>query len=129
MSTHTILGEEGRQRVLAAINQLNMEHAWDIEIKRHKNRRTLSQNNLMWMWYTTIGNHLGYAPPEIHEILMKMFLAPRVIILDGEEYELRSTSKLSTEEMTDYLDNIYRWAAGEQGIILPLPEELHGSTP
>jgi len=88
-------------------------------------KRTLSQNNLMWAWVTEIANyvsdHTGYEKDEVHEDFKKRFLSGKSVVIDGMEVKHYSTKKLSTTEMTEYMDRIYRWATTELGLTLPLP--------
>ncbi len=129
MSTYTIRSAKDRDRASVAVGLLNLEgeRAWDVTIEKHVEQRTLSQNRLMRMWNKVIGDERGYTQDEIHELLMPLFLVPKIVKIGSVERLVYTTKGLSIGEMSEYLDHIYRWAAGE-GIILPLPEELHERT-
>ena len=121
--------EEDRKQVLETITLLNLEKPWTVEIKPYRKKRTLSQNALMWKWIETVANHVsqhtGYTKAEVHEHFKAMFLPPKRVEIGGKVSEQRTTTKLTTKEMAQYMDAIYRWAAGELGLVLPIPEELH----
>ena len=69
-----------------------------LRIERYTEPRTLSQNALMWLWFTCI---------------------ERETVIAG------GTSKLTTLQMTDFLRKVQADAATELGIMLPLPEDRY----
>jgi len=109
------------QSFLAAINY-SPESPYEVSIGPYKKRRSLEMNNLYWDWVTTIGDDLGYTKEEMHEVLMRKFLAPRVMEIDGEQVEVYSTRVLKVREMSEYMEHIARFAA-EMGIALRHPED------
>lgn len=116
-------------RVLSLIGALNLEKPWRVTIERYTKRRTPSQLALYWRWLDQVVQHIhehtGQDKDDVHEALKAKFLPARIVELDGQPYEVRSTKKLSTAEMTAYIDKVYWWATSELGLMLPLPEELH----
>jgi hypothetical protein len=65
--------------------------------------------------YKAIGDYIGYSQDEMHKILKFKFLRTERI-LNGESFEvLKSTTSLSVEDMTDYMDKIESWAVTELG--------------
>jgi len=126
--SHIIRDADTKADALASIANLNLEKPWRIIIERQTNRRTLSQNSLMWKWLNLVADHVrdhtGYESGEVHELLKKMFLMPKIIEIGGASTEVYSTKGLTTVEMSAYMDAIYRWATSELGMILPVPEDL-----
>lgn len=116
-------------RAAKLIAQLNPEKPWRITIERYTKRRTPSQLALYWRWLDQVVQHIhehtGQDKDDVHEALKAKFLPARIVELDGQPYEVRSTKKLSTQEMGAYIDKVYWWATSELGLMLPLPEELH----
>ena len=100
---------------------------WRVTIAPYIKNRTTDQNNLLWKWYTEIANHTGHTAEEIHEYCKASFLAPKFIRIGTEKFavEYRTTTKLTTAEMSDYIERVYAWAAVELEVRLPLPEEMH----
>ena len=129
MTEIIIRDEDGRQRALDTIGLLNIEKPWQIEWKPYVKRRSLSQNALMWKLVGAVVDHVkdhtGHDADEIHEFFKQKFLMPKGISMGGEVYEYRSTKKLTTAEMSSYMDAIYRWATSDLGLVLPVPEEMH----
>ena len=119
----SIHDEESQRRCAAAIMALDVSKQFWCYFERKKDRRTISQNSLYWDWLSSIGRHFGYEKEEIHEVLMRKFLTPGIVDIDGEEYEVYSTKKLPKNVMSEYMDSISRFAESE-GIVLKRPEDM-----
>ncbi len=122
-----ISDEAGRQKALNEIAHLDLDDKkWEITVKRHRKRRSLKQNNLMWMWIDEITPYVseatGYEKDEIHELFKQNFLPHIKLEMGDLTAERYSTKDLDTKEMSEYCDRIHRWASGF-GITLPLPPE------
>lgn len=94
-------------------------------IELHKWSRTLEQNSLMWYWFTIIGNSMGYTKEEVYYEMLEMFapIYTRRSIKTGKPVqEKMTTSMMSVEQMSDFLDCVDRFAA-EWNIILPRKED------
>ena len=114
-----------KQRVKDHIDQLP-DRRYEVAINVHHDKRTYSQNRLMWLWYACICKETEgeYDSEELHNYFKEKFLKKRTISVFGEEMEgTMSTKNLNTLEFKEYLDKIQRFASGELGIILPLPSD------
>ena len=122
-----IRNEEMRRRVISFLSNLNIEKPWEITIEPYRKKRSLSQLRLMWLWIGEVAEHVrehtGMDSEDVHAFLKEKFLPPRIIEIAGEAVEYRTTTKLTTAEMSEYMDRIYAWATTELGLLLPLPEE------
>jgi len=126
MTAHTIRTEDQRQQVMNLIARLDLSKPWSVEVKRKTKSRTTSQNALMHKWFGIIADETGHGAEEIKEIYRDMFLGKTVVLLGDDEHAVgKSTTKLSTAEMSAFMDQILGHATGELGIMLPLPEEMH----
>lgn len=94
-----------------------------VTIRRNTERRTISQNALMWMWFACIEDETGTPPVDIHDFYCKKFLSRSVRYDTREETVYCGTSRLSKEEFTNFLNNVQADAASELGIKLPTPED------
>lgn len=124
-----IIRDEGmRTRVVQHIAALNVDKPWAITIEPYKERRTLSQNALMWKWVEAVVMHIheatGQEKEDVHEWLKTQFLPAKVIEIDGRVVFRYSTKGLTTAGMSKYMDKIYAWATTEMGLLLPVPEDL-----
>lgn len=99
------------------------------EIRRHaffagtpekKQTRSQKQNRYMFgVVYKLIADHTGYTPEEVHQLMTKEFLGYENL---GEKF-IKSTTRLNTKEMEEYLENVRRFASVELGCYVPLPNE------
>jgi len=119
-----IYNEQSWRVVLKLINALNLEHEWDITIERHKKKRSLGQNALMHKYFEIIADETGNSAPDIKEAYRDMFLGKVPVVLGTEERLAgRSTTALTTKEMSEFLEKILAHAGSELGIVLPLPDD------
>ncbi len=121
-----------------------------IELKEKRERRSIDQNALYWLWLTHISNSVGYTKEDLHLLYRAKFLQKdetyitsiiyaelweklkvrinRFQLFDGLDMVINiisySTSKdLNTKEMTEYMENIRDHAAQTWGIVLLTLEE------
>ena len=97
--------------------------AYTITIKKASTKRSVPQNDLMWMWLACIERETGTPKDDVYMYYCKKFLIKTIQIGDRMERIYNTSSKLNTEEMTVFLNKIQADAATELGIRLPLPED------
>lgn len=90
-------------------------------IKRASEKRTISQNDLMWMWCSCVEDETGTPKQDVYNHYCKKFLSKPDPLGDGIIND--TSSHLNTKEMTDFLMKIQADAASELGITLPVPED------
>jgi len=114
-----------REAISGYIRQLPDGKKYDIHINLKREKRSLPQNRLYWMWLTCISDDTGSDKDQLHKEFSKMFLHKDTVVgIGGELVEVPvSTTKLNSAQFTDYLNNIQVFAASELGIVLPLPED------
>jgi len=125
MTTHSITNEHQRAAIIKAISALNLDKAWTVELKRKTKGRSLSQNALYHKWLGIVAQDTGNDHDDLHEFCKDKWCPVKVVEMFGEQKEVRSTKKLTTAEMTEYMDRVYAFFVGDFGILLPIPEELH----
>ena len=96
---------------------------YSITIKRANQKRSIPQNDLMWMWLTCIERETGTPKDDVYMYYCKRYLMKTIQIGDKQERIYNTSSKLTSEEMTEFLNKIQADAATELGIRLPLPED------
>jgi hypothetical protein len=98
--------------LIEKIKSLDFSHRWKVIVYQESDKRSNEQNERLWGYlYTSIGNHFGYRPDEIHEMCKYKFLKREIVIEDEVIPVVKSTSKLTVQEFTDYMRNIETWAA------------------
>lgn len=90
-------------------------------------KRTLPQNSLYWAYLHIISRETGNDIEDLHYSFRFSFLEPQLVeVSDFNKCgrtmvaELRSTTSLSKQEFTDYLERI----CAETGIPIPNAEEI-----
>lgn len=116
-----IRDEAIRRRVIDVLSAIKLPTF--IEWGPPKTKRTLSQNDLLWMWHEHIAKQTGHTKDEVHEVIKDMFCPSRKVEFNGEERVIRSTRILEKPEMSEMMDRYYVWAC-ENGWYLPIPEEM-----
>jgi len=95
-----------------------------ITVSKQKRQRSINQNAYYWLILKLIGENLGYFAEEMHSVFAIMFLK-KIITLGIHSIEsYRSTTKLSTVEFEEYLQNIRIFCSSELEIFIPLPNEI-----
>lgn len=126
----SVTNDHQRQLAIGVLQCLSLDgKEWQVTIERKKKRRTLSQNALMWKWLNEVAQQIqketGQDADDVHEFFKARFLPKRIVeIGDETETLIGSTKKLTTAEMSEYMNRIHAWAASELGIYLPVPEDL-----
>ena len=100
------------------------QHAFETAKPVKGMTRSQKQNAYYWgVVLKTIGAELGYLPDEVHQLMQKEFLKYEHL---GEIF-VKSTTKLNTKEMEEYLANVRRFASTELSILIMLPNETEFS--
>lgn len=96
---------------------------YHITIKRASEKRSIAQNDLMWMWLSCIERETCTPKDDIYMYYCKKFLMKTVRVGEKLERIYNTSSKLNTEQMKDFLDKIQADALTEFGIRLPDPKD------
>lgn len=97
-----------------------------VSIVEWKEKRSLSQNALLWKWNGEIAAQLTrtgkgkFNQDDIHEYLKDLYCPPKPISVMGETRYVKSTKLLDTGDMTRYLEQIDMWAH-QRGLRLTIP--------
>ncbi|MGA9606539.1 MAG: recombination protein NinB [Rouxiella badensis] len=87
-----------------------------VSIVEWREKRTLSQNSLMWKWNEEIAKQVSktgkgkFTSEELHEYLKEIYCPAKPITVFGETRYVKSTKLLDTGEMTRYLEQVDAWA-------------------
>ncbi|WP_431296506.1 YbcN family protein [Rahnella sp. PAMC 25559] len=98
-----------------------------VSIKEWHDKRSVSQNALLWKWNGEIAGQLvkaekgTFTGEQLHEYLKEIYCPAKAITVMGETRYVKSTKLLDTGEMTIYLDQLNTWAR-QRGIRLTIPD-------
>ena len=96
---------------------------YHITIKKASEKRSIPQNDLMWMWLSCIERETGTSKDDIYMYYCKKFLMKTIQVGERLERIYSTSSKLTSEQMTDFLNKIKEDAQAELGITLPQPQD------
>jgi len=78
-----------------------------IKEKVDGNKRSIEANKFLWgKLYKSIGQFTGYLPMEVHLLCGHLFLSEQKTINGVQVPYVRSTTDLTIEEFTSYIQNI-----------------------
>lgn len=119
--------EEDRQAVIDYLSRLSFSKGQEFsaDIKRKSTKRTSPQNALFHMWVRCIASETGNSNETVKKVLCRKFLGFDTSECMGETIgEVRHTSTLTTEQMTEFMNQVEAFAS-DYGIILPHPEDRY----
>lgn len=99
-----------------------------VEVKKKHPKRTLAQNSYLYLLLSYFACETGYSVDEVKIDIFKrrcnkVIFEKEVVNKKGDTIKsLRSSSDLTTAEMTTAIDRFRNWSA-EQGIYLPSPND------
>jgi hypothetical protein len=105
------LTKDNLPMLVEKLKTLDFTHRWRVTVTDAKANRSLEQNERLWELYSSIGNHLGIEKDKIHELMGYKFLRYQTEIAGNAVELVKSTTKLTTKEMTEYQENCERWAS------------------
>ena len=98
-----------------------------VTIEKPTKNRSNPQNSYLWaVPYKIIADETGDDAKSVHHAMAEMFLSSPGNVVK----KVKSTTKLSTVEFNEYVDNVIKWAAMFLGVYIPLPneEQMWGDT-
>ena len=122
----TISSEEDMQALVEKLSALPFDkgQTYEVTYKRKIRKRSIPQNRLYWLWLACIADETGTDSEDLHRVFARKYLSCDVIEVMGEKVlKIPSTTTLSTQTFTEYIEKIRVFAATELGITLPDPED------
>ena len=106
------------EKAAESVARLNPEKHWRIEVVRHQERRSLSQNKRYWAAITELARETGHSKDEMHEAMKRKFLEPVIVNLGDEEIPVTASSaKLGKQIFSEFMEQVIAFAATEFGIV------------
>jgi hypothetical protein len=123
--TFKILKTGDKRKVIDYISRLPETKRYTVEIKVKREKRSIPQNRLYWLWLTCIMDETGEHKDNLHEYFKQYYLGADEKMVFGKYriFVTQTTTGLDTLQFTNYLNRIEQFAATELGIILPHPED------
>ena len=129
MREFVIRRSEDFHAVCAALSGLDLSRPWHVTIKRHVKKRSSAQNRAYWARVNelvdAISERTGYTSAILHDVFKDALCPPKAVEFPGGWREVKSTTLLSTAEMSLYFEAVAEWAAREFGIVCDDPIPAH----
>lgn len=123
-----IINEQVKSRAIDAVRSLSFDDPHEVVIRPKKSRRSLDQNALHWKRLDVVRMHIAdstgqiFSAEELHEFFKAKFLDVRLVEVGGESIPCRrTTTKLNTKEMSEFMDAIDRYCIERLHLYLPQP--------
>jgi hypothetical protein len=107
------IGDSNRDAFCLLIQSLPKGQLYTAKVVEKQSMRSLDANALYWKLVTELGEHIGYDKDEMHQLMGYKFLRYEK---NGQQL-IKSTTKLTTKEFSEYFERCQEWAA-EMGFIL-----------
>ena len=122
---YLLANPKAKQDSINYILTLPDDGKFEVVIKEYKKKRSLAQNRLYWMWIPYLAKHFGYTDDEMHDELKYAFIGEDVYTnrKGVQRTKPKSTTKLKTKEMAEYLTKIEVLAVSND-VILPMPFDV-----
>lgn len=129
METITVEKRDGRVRCSTDLLSVLMglkDGKYKIIVKQSRERRSVEQNALMWMWFAELEREFGQPKEDFYLYYCKKFLMRHIRLACGKETNVYDTSSsLDTKQMSEFLTKIQADAATEFGVALPTPADKY----
>lgn len=114
--------ESDRQEFIRELKKAPLKTPLVAEFKQFRIMRSLSQNNLYWMWLRCIQDETGNDLEDLHDYFAGKYLSAEMREVFGYPvYRRQSTADLNTEQFTWFLDQVDKEAMSRLQIYLPQP--------
>ena len=104
------LTKNNLENLITKLRLLDWTKSWRVTVVEAKANRSLEQNLRLWELYTSVSNHLGIEKDKIHELMGYKFLRYQTEIAGNAIELIKSSTKLTTSEMSEYQHQIEIWA-------------------
>ena len=104
------MNQANLSNLVEKLKNLDWTKSWRVTVVEAKANRSLEQNERLWELYTSVGNHVGIEKDKIHELMGYKFLRYQTEIAGNAIELIKSSTKLTTSEMSEYQHQIEIWA-------------------
>ena len=95
------------------------------DITRIFKHRTIPQNKYLWLCNNIIAEHTGYTADEVHYSILAHLRIIRKTDKQGNERKIiQSTSKMDTKTISEYVENVKKFASAELDLYIPDAEKI-----
>ena len=110
--------QDQRQRLVSFINARALP--MQVDVGEPKEQRSLSQNSRLWALHQLASKETGYAPDELHELMLCKFFGTKTVQIGGRSLEVpaKRSSARDKQAFREFLDIVENFYASEWGVWL-----------
>ena len=126
MNRFVLVSESVKQNAKRFIDSVDVSQKPELvcEFKQHRKKKSWEQDKyLHGVVYKIISEYTGYDIEWLHEYFKEKFLEPILIDVFGETKKIYTTKGKDTKTMSEFTENVCRYAAMEIGVYIPKPGE------
>ncbi len=107
-----------RQRLIQWLGR--QELPFQVDVGPIREQRTLPQNARLWALHQLASKETGYAPDELHELMLARYFGTKEIEVGGvrRNVPLKRSSTRDKAEFREFLDAVENFYASELGVWL-----------
>lgn len=112
--------EQKRERCAKRILALPLVgQVWDVRIQEWEPRRSVDANRRLWALHQEAARATGHSVDELHEFMKLKFLPHVMVKIGKDEREVPGrSSKLTSKEFRDFMDQVESFYIAELGVVL-----------
>jgi hypothetical protein len=116
--TFTIETDDQRKRLHQFLDARSLPFMVDVGEVRES--RSVSQNSRLWALHQMASRETGYAPDELHELMLCKFFGTKDVEFAGIKRTIpaKRSSARDKQEFREFLDNVENFYASELGVWL-----------
>jgi hypothetical protein len=110
--------QEQRLRLVSFLNARALPV--QVDVGEPREQRSVSQNSRLWALHQLASRETGYAPDELHELMLCKFFGTKEVEFGGIKRTVpaKRSSARDKQEFREFLDNVENFYASELGVWL-----------
>ena len=120
MSNLVIKDEVTRERAVKILLGLSVERPWAMTVEPWYSKRSNAQNARLWLLHAKASQTTGYAPEEMHELMLCRFFGFQDVEFGGvkRQVPLKRSSQRDKKEFGEFMESVESFYISELGIFL-----------
>lgn len=114
-----------REVIIDYVSYFKEDTDIEVIIRKHKSKRSNSQNRYMYWVWNFVSEHYGYEPNDVKDLMKDKYLPKEEINVGGViKQRSISTASLNTEQQELFMERVRKFWLDFDGFIIPLPNEI-----
>jgi len=120
VSELVIKDEVTRERAVKILLGLSVDRPWAMTVEPWYSKRSNAQNARLWLLHTKASEVTGYAPTEMHELMLCRYFGFQDVEFGGvkRQVPLKRSSQRDKKEFSAFMESVESFYISELGIFL-----------